>query len=445
VTELRIGLVPLARVNFDVELAQQVTASFRSQLIMRGLKVAGDGALVTDLAGVGRAVQQLSREEFDLLLVFQATFTDSTMVVALAEAIDHLLFLWAIPEQATGERLRLSSLCGANLAAHALGLRARAYEYTYARPNDPAAFERLRAITAAAQVSRRLRQARVGLVGEAPAGMDTCRLDEETVISRLGVEVVRVDLQEVFAQVRQVAPEAVGAIRGRLEPRVSKLGQVDAPALQRSLAAYAVLREIASQDKLDGLAIRCWPEFFTDLQCSACGPISMLSDEQIPSSCEADINGTISQLVLQWLSGEPAFSTDIVSADFEADTIILWHCGQAPLSMANPQWPPEATIHSNRKLPLLMQFPLKPGRITLARFSQAHGVFRLVIGSGEVLPAPRSFTGTSGVVRCETPASKVLDTLLGEGLEHHLSLTYGDHITSLCSLAKMLNIPVLKL
>jgi L-fucose isomerase-like protein len=113
--------------------------------------------------------------------------------------------------------------------------------------------------------------------------------------------------------------------------------------------------------------------------------------------------------------------------------------------MADPSSPPEATIHSNRKLPLLMQFPLRPGRITLARFSQARGVLRLVISSGEVLSAPLSFSGTSGVVRFESPARNVVDTLLGEGLEHHLSLTYGDHVASLSSLAKMLDIPVMKL
>ena len=62
----------------------------------------------------------------------------------------------------------------------------------------------------------------------------------------------------------------------------------------------------------------------------------MLSDEQIPCSCEADINGTITQLILQWLSGQPAFGSDLVSMDFDEDLTVLWHCGLAPLSMADP-------------------------------------------------------------------------------------------------------------
>jgi L-fucose isomerase-like protein len=56
-----------------------------------------------------------------------------------------------------------------------------------------------------------------------------------------------------------------------------------------------------------------------------------------------------------------------------------------------------------------------------------------------------SFTGTSGTLRFDRPAAKVLDTLLSEGLEHHVSLTYGDYVPALLALAKMLDLPVLRL
>ena len=48
-------------------------------------------------------------------------------------------------------------------------------------------------------------------------------------------------------------------------------------------------------------------------------------------------------------------------------------------------------------------------------------------------------------VNPNTTISEVLDIILGEGLEHHISLTYGDLVNSLNALAKRLNIPVLHL
>ena len=171
----------------------------------------------------------------------------------------------------------------------------------------------------------------------------------------------------------------------------------------------------------------------------------MLSDELTPCSCEADINGTITQLILQWLSGTSAFGSDLVSVDTKEDTAVLWHCGLAPLSMADSSKAPRATIHSNRRMPLLMEFALKPGKITIARLSQADGDFRLVVGGAEILKAPLSFSGTSGVVRFGRPIAEILDTIMKQGLEHHFSITYGDYTVELHILAKQLGLEVVEL
>ncbi|HKJ26682.1 MAG TPA: hypothetical protein VJ965_03505, partial [Anaerolineales bacterium] len=181
------------------------------------------------------------------------------------------------------------------------------------------------------------------------------------------------------------------------------------------------------------------------LKCSACGAVSMLTNEKVPTSCEADINGTITDLMLQWASGGTAFSTDVVVSDAEKDGTIIWHCGQAPLAMADSDTPPTTTVHSNRKLALLMEFVLKPGQVTVARLSRANGSLRLVLGRGKMLKAEKSFSGTSGVVRFDRPANQVLDTILSEGLEHHISITYGDHFEVMEEVARMLGIPILYL
>jgi L-fucose isomerase-like protein len=93
-----------------------------------------------------------------------------------------------------------------------------------------------------------------------------------------------------------------------------------------------------------------------------------------------------------------------------------------------------------------MEFALKAGRVTFARLNRLpNGALRLAIGCGEILRAPKSFSGTSGVVRFDKPVMDVLDTVLREGLEHHVAMAYGDHTASLVVLARMLKLPVLML
>ena len=151
-----------------MELAQKTTQSFRSNLVSNGFDVVGGDVLVTDETLARRAAETLAEEDFYLLLIFQATFADSTMVTRLAGDINRPLFLWAVPETPTGGRLRLNSLCGINLAAHALRRREIAYNYAYAPVDDNQAFAKLGAITAASAVARRLRNAKLGVVENIP-------------------------------------------------------------------------------------------------------------------------------------------------------------------------------------------------------------------------------------------------------------------------------------
>jgi L-fucose isomerase-like protein len=155
----------------------------------------------------------------------------------------------------------------------------------------------------------------------------------------------------------------------------------------------------------------------------------------VPAACEADVPGTVTSLLLQELAGEPAWLVDLVDLDPDGGTGVVWHCGLAPATMCDPAVRPRADLHSNRKLPLLAAFPLKPGRVTLARLSRARNEPKLVLLGGEVIAAPPSFSGTSGVVRFDRPAAAVLDGVVGLGLEHHLSLAYGEHRPALRAVA----------
>ena len=356
---LCIGFVPLGRPTFDTVLAGEVAAQARRALAAAGCKLVGPEALVMDAAAIQAATDMLRDEPLDLLLVFQATFADSTMVVELAEAIGAPLLLWAVPEARTGGRLRLNSLCGINLGAHSLARAGLRYDYVYAAPEDAAALVKTLTLARAGRVRRLLRTARVGRVGQHPDGFEPCSYDADVLAARLGVQIVPHELAGLFADVRALSPSDTAPALEGLRATVDGLDALDQGALHGTLGVYTALRRLAAGENLSGLAVRCWPEFFTELGCAACGAMSMLTDALTPCSCEADVNGTVTQLILQWLSGEQAFGTDVVGFDLARDEAVVWHCGLAPLAMADPAVQPRGTIHSNRKLPLLMEFPLE--------------------------------------------------------------------------------------
>ena len=93
-----------------------------------------------DGAAIDARIAELAAAEIDMILMLQASFADSTMVLQLARALKVTpLLMWALPEAQVGGRLRINSFCGINLAGHGLRRAGIRYDYIYAAPDDAAA------------------------------------------------------------------------------------------------------------------------------------------------------------------------------------------------------------------------------------------------------------------------------------------------------------------
>jgi L-fucose isomerase-like protein len=476
---MRIAVLPVARATFDVPYAEEMARAAFASLDAAGIAIVGSRRLLFDAAAAEEALAALADERLDLVLILQVTFTDASMTVRIAETVRAPLAIWAFPEPRAGGRLRLNAFCGLNLALHALGRAGRPARWLYLAPDAPAAGKSVPALAEAAVGDRPIlmefatlptatpefraaavdgpvgRKAdailsglsgrKIGLLGEHPAGFDTCRYDASQLKRLVGIEVEGIPLTRLFNDARALDEETIVNTRSKLEPAIAGLETVDQDQLGKSLRLFRALEGLVAEKYLSGLAVRCWPETFTEYGCAVCGPMGLMTGEGTSCACEADVLGALTAMLLQEAAGEPAWLVDIVDIDAADDSAVFWHCGSAPLAMADETTPPRAQIHSNRRMPLLAEFTLKPGRITVARLSQARNELRLVLAGAEVLRAPMSFTGTSGVVRFDRAAEGVMRSLLDEGLEHHVAFAYGEHRDVLRAVAARLGLPVLEL
>lgn len=457
-----IGVLPLARPTFDIAFAETIAAQAFAALEATGHDIIGPRDLLFDAAAAEDALAALAGKNLDLALILQVTFTDAAMTVTIAETVSAPLAVWAFPEPRLGGRLRLNAFCGLNLAAHALGLGGHEFGYLYAAPDAPdlagslsgllAGKRRARPVSvvrsqadpaAAEPALKAVRGARIGRIGGHPDGFHTCAYDPAALKALAGVEVDDIALGSLFETARQIPGGEVAQTRAIAAADLDRLETVDAHELDRSLRLKAALDRLRADGGFDAFAIRCWPEMFTEYGGAVCGPVAMMGERKVPCACEADVYGALTSLILQSVADGPAFLADLVDIDTGDGTAVVWHCGQAPVSMADPGARPVAAIHSNRKMPLLYEFPLKPGRVTLARVSQARGEPKLVIAGAEMLKRPLAFSGTAGVLRFDAPADTVLDTVIGAALEHHMALVYGDIRNDLMAVASALDLPVL--
>ncbi|WP_319567102.1 L-fucose/L-arabinose isomerase family protein [Cohaesibacter marisflavi] len=440
-----VGVVALGRPTFDVPYAEEILAKAWKNLEKLDVELIGKPELLFDADAVLAALPALKERKLDMLLLLQVTFTDATMTVELGKEVDGLLVMWSFPEARTGGRLRLNSFCGVNLASHALSRNNLSIDYIHDAPDSAAARDRLMVLARAGAVVNDLQGARMKLVGHHPDGFDACNFNAEQLKAIFGVEVDQTPILDFINEVRELPDSVADAPYERRAKDFPNLAELDQDATRKTLKVYSKLRQEADDRSYKGVAVRCWPDFFTEYGCAACGALALLNEDHTPGGCEADMLGVLTSVVLQNASGGSVFNTDLVDVNLEDDTIVFWHCGQAPIDMADREQTVQGTIHSNRKLPLLSEFALKPGRITVARFSQGHEKLRLILAGAEMIKAPLAFSGTAGTAKPDIPVAEFLDRMISEGLEHHTALTYGDHRPVLRAIAKRLGIEVVEL
>ena len=457
---MTIGFVAIGRTTFDIPFAEKTARDAFSVLdVSSDLDVVGSPDLATEPQEATAAVKSILDTNIEALVVFQATFADSTIISAVAREVGIPLVLWATPEPRTGGRLRLNSFCGINLAAYSLARDGVDYRWVYKRPDKPdVESEVVAAITNSPQVPTGspprhkrmssgldLRGRTIGLVGTRPDGFDPCDFDAGALQSLFGVSVDSIPISGWFTEADSILADRVDGVLAEMKTTVAGLNDVDQISLKRSIRLYLGLSDLADQRDWNGVATRCWPECFTEFGGAACAGNSMLTSSGRPGCCEADVYGNLTALLLQDAADDPPFVADLIDLDRDTNTAVLWHCGLAPREMAAGRETPHATIHSNRRLPLLYEFPLRAGRVTIARISQSRNEMSLVVGGAEMLDAALSFSGTSGVAALDNSVSETLDTIMGHGLEHHYGVVYGDHRDALLAYAAELGLNVIEL
>ena len=162
----------------------------------------------------------------------------------------------------------------------------------------------------------------------------------------------------------KVDKKEISVTKKNISKNLKNTNKVNQKELNRSISLFHGLEQIQQKQNIDAFAVRCWPEMFTEYGCASCGPMAMMNENKISSSCEADVLGSLTCNILNQLNNKPALLVDIVDLDEKDNTTVFWHCGLAPISMAEKNTP-SATVHSNRKKPLLHNFAFKSGDITI--------------------------------------------------------------------------------
>jgi L-fucose isomerase-like protein len=295
-----------------------------------------------------------------------------------------------------------------------------------------------------AAVVRKLRHARFGLIGQLCPGMIDTGCDEAALERCLGATVVHRDLDNVLAAAQASDPAEAATLAGELAARVGRV-EVDRKTVEEGYRLFLGMRTLVEADRLDGFAIRCWPELRDQHRTPACLTLAEMAERGIANACEADITALVTSYVLTQLAGAPSYSLEITAYLEDQRALQLAHCGAAPLKLAGD--PKQAALrgHMRTGAGALVEFPFPAGRVTIAKLLRpSEGGMRMFVARGEALPTEAGVRGSVATIRPEPSPEALLDRMLREAVEHHLVVAYGDWTGELAHFARFAGIELIR-
>ncbi len=453
-----IGYLALARDTFDVEFAESKFSEAKTLLESLSPNTIGFNELITNDEIASKALEFFQSHDVEKIFLFQTTFTDAKFILSFTQTINKPICIISFPEPRTGGRLRLNSICGLNLGMHSLIKNNISPEFIImegdAKANELAFSNFIKSNNESEQDSwseatisndqvdfdYTIDKQTIGIIGTRPEGFYTCDYDSNEVTSKLNVSLINIELDDLFSEAKDVKRDAIATTKNTISGYLQGTEELVQEEFEKSISIYHGLESLKNKHNLDAFAIRCWPETFTEYGCASCGPMAMMNEKKVSCACEADVLGGISCNILNQMNDNPSLLVDIVDIDKSDNSLVFWHCGLAPISMAK-EGTAKSGIHSNRKKPLLHDFSLKEGEITIFRVSKARNKLQFFVLKGSVIDRPNSFSGTSGVIILGDNSAYKAEQMFKGGLEHHVAFTYGDISDKLIHFGNEMNIP----
>jgi L-fucose isomerase-like protein len=427
---VRLGVVCLARTTFDFEAARGLYRTILEQIReTEAVEVCAVEELVIEVDEAKAAARRLAGEEIDGLVVISGTFHLGHLVLELDKVLHKPLLLWGLPELPyNGGKIRLNSVCGVNLNASNLyksGIRT--YTVNIGERIDEDWVDAVR-------VDAAFKRTSLGVLGYRAKGFFNLGVYDLNVYEQMGILINHYELTQVWDY--PVSVETVAQRRTQVE-KIFDVSELNEFQITKVAELTAKLHGFMDENGVTAMAIRCWPEFAAEFGISPCAAMSILQSEGRILACEGDVEGALSMIAHQAVGAETPYLFDFSQVDLEEDTALLWHCGVAPCNLWDGKCNRSLSTYFAGGKGVTADFVLKDGDVSVLRLDSAGTEYRMFLTQGSVIPMEKELRGTYMKVRFTSHVKEVLQKVVDNGIAHHASVVYGDHVRPFRLLAKI--------
>ena len=396
---IKIGFAPTRRNLFSADAAIEYANLTRNKLDELGVNYVdildiNEEGLLFDDEGVEKIAEKFKNEKIDGLFLANENFGTEYACARLAKKLDVPVLLWGPKDECPaedGSRLR-DTQCG--LFAIGKVLRRFKVPFTYIQNCDIDTPQFERGVTdfiKVCNVVKTFKNTRILQVGPRPFDFWTVICNEGELLEKFNISLSPVPIHELIVEINRVKDEEENKVQDVIKYFEEKtVVQNKDNELEMVAALKVALENLCKKYGCNAGVIQCWTALQDEIGILPYASLSLLQEEGIPSVCETDVHGAISELLAEAASfGEnKAIFADVNCRHPENENgELLQHLGVFAYSTAEtkPILPPRHFVFD---YPGSVAFRAIKDEYTLCRFDGDNGEYSLLMGTAQGIDGP---------------------------------------------------------
>lgn len=339
-----------------------------------------------------KIAEKFNAEKVDALFVINANFGNEEAIAELAKAVNKPVCIWApLDDVFEQDGMRYTdSQCGLFGVSRLLQRNNLPFSYIETCRIESETFDAgLRKFLSVACMVKNFRTLKIAQVGLRPQPFYSVIFNEGELMQKFGIRCIPINIgvivdryNKILAERDAELTEGAALLQSRYE-----MDDLTPPLLKKVYAFVLLYQDIFRDYKVDAISAECWTAMQLAVGAMPCTAYSVLADMGYIISCESDMHGAISMVLLAAAArGKkvPFFGEFTVRHPENKNAELLWHCGPFAYSLKAPD-----SVAKN--VNMRQWFRVKDGDYTIARMDQDNGKYTLLGGQFSSTTGPYTF------------------------------------------------------
>jgi len=448
---VKAAFVGFGEVNTPIEIITDKCKTAAANLEKEGLSLKAVYPITDDYEekDIKKAIDALSGEDFDALVVCIAGWIPTHAVVKVTEHFRHKpMVLWGL----CGERIDDRIVTTADQAG-TTAIRKTFYDlgydfrYVYDIIGKPSNTKKVYNFCVAAAAAAKLRHARIGMAGYRDMNLYGTLYDGGSLKRTVGPEIESFEMLEIQQRYQKITAEEKQAVIDKCMSKWKFLKPANPVSMQMAAGYYLAVKAICDERGYEAISLKD-VDGMKKLLGFPPAPIFMLlaNEDGLCTVPENDSLGNVTQLIVKYLTGQCAFYLEFY--EFFENSVLAGVPDYIPAEATDGDITVMPAAFGELSEGILNVSRVKTGALTMCRLTYMDGEYYMHIVKGEgKTPSKWEEAGWTQPAP-QLPGLEIfmddVEAFADNVMCQHYIISYGDNVDVIKNLCKILGIKIIQ-